>query len=314
MAFENRTPAILSLTMPFYPVKSSYDRRRLFPMDNPALVEDYIAALRREIQGSAQDYEEFGIQAVHIGGGIAGHAADDALGLLMRDLRSWFRFNDDVQISMNVHPGMVSADTLQACQRGRVNWLCVDYMTANPFESEAMSRFLPPSAMDTSMIVLSQSMLNLSFHVLFGLPGQSENSFRNTLDKVIGYGAKEVVLHRLELVPGTPFAEQDIVQYRCSRSPRLSLPDDDACEQMKLEADRYLTERGFSMSAPLCWSSEGTSSRFDVLDGRNCARIGFGLGAITRMDGIEAHNTLDMNVYLRHSDDPGRITASVHMI
>ena len=154
MKSRNLTPAILSLTMPFYPIRSTYDRRTLFPMDSPALAEEYVKALRREIRQSAPDYAEFEIRAVRVGGGIAGHAADEALGLLLRELHEWFSFSPDPQISLNVHPGMVSAETLLACARGRVNWLRVDYVTADPFESEAMKRFLPPSAMDTTMLVL----------------------------------------------------------------------------------------------------------------------------------------------------------------
>ena len=311
MTSEKRPPAILSLTMPFYPISSSYDRRKLYPMENRALMERYVAALRREMQGAAPDYEEFEIQALHVGGGIAGHAADEALGELLRDLRGWFHFAEDAQILLNVHPGMVSTETLLACTRGKVNWLSVDYATADPFESEAMGRFLPPSAMDTTMMVLADAPLRLSFDVLVGLPGQSEGSLRSTLDKALAYGAGRVVLHKLELVPGTVFAERDSVQYRDSASPRKHLPDEQACEGLYQYAAGYLRQKVFRATAPGCYTLAGVASPYDELREQKCPQIGFGLGSVTRMDGIVAQNTLDMDTYLRYSAMPEKITASV---
>ena len=165
--------------------------------------------------------------------------------------------------------------------------------------------------MDTTMLVLKGSDLRLSFDVLIGLPGQSEASLEITLNRVIGCGAEEIVLHRLEAIPGTVFADRDIIRYRDSVSPRLKLPDDAACRDLFHFAKQHMSERGFTPAAPNIFARNGVSSAFDALDSQGCPRIGFGLGAKTRMDGILALNTRDMDLYLRHSGEPEKITASV---
>ena len=130
---KDAMPLILSLRVPFYPVRHSYDRRILFPMEDTALTDAYAAALRKEIESSAGEYDDCLVKAVHIGGGIAGHVFDEALGTLLKDMHSWFHFSDDAQVTLKIHPGMFSVETLNACRRGGINRLSVDYVTSDPF-------------------------------------------------------------------------------------------------------------------------------------------------------------------------------------
>ena len=212
---------------------------------------------------------------------------------------------------MNVYPGMISVETLNACRRGRIDWLSVDYATADPGESEALQRFLPPSAMETSMRVLEGSPLKLSFDVMLGLPGQSKGSLRRTLDTVTGFGAGRVALHKLELIPGTGLAEAAAEWARSSSSPRNHIPDEAECEELERWAAAYLLGTGFKPSRNRCFTRIEELFLLDKCAEERCAQIGFGLGAETRLDGIRAVTTLDMDTYLRYSADPERITACV---
>ena len=42
--------------------------------------------------------------------------------------------------------------------------------------------------------------------------------------------------------------------------------------------------------------------------------LGFGVNAVTRMDGVEAVNTGDLNTYIRFSPDPEKLTAKADSI
>lgn len=298
------TPVILSIQTPFYPIPSSYDKRCLHPMSNPALLEAYADALRREIEAAAPDYADCLVEAVQVGGGIAGHAFDEQLGALLRDMHSWFHFAPDAEISLEVHPGMVSVDTLTACRRGKVTTLRVDYATADVFESEAMGRFLPPSAMDTTRMILANATVRLSFDLLVGLPGQSAGSLVHTLEKAAAYGAAEIVLHSLELVPGTPFADRQAAAYAASTSPRKHLPNEKERAALWQSAEEWLDAHGYHPTVPGRYAQEGGASRFHQLKAEKHALLGFGVGAHTRMDGVEAVNISGLEEYIRYSPDP----------
>lgn len=303
----DKTPVIVSIQTPFYPIPSTYDKRTLTPMDNLPMLEAYADALRREIENAAEDYDDCLIEAIRVGGGIAGHAFDEQLGTLLRDMHEWYHLAPDCEITVEVHPGMVSVETLNACRRGKVTTLCIDYATSDPFESEAMGRFLPPSAMDTTQMVLANAPLKRTFNLMLGLPGQSIGSLHQTLEKVVSYGATEIVLHSLRLIPGTPFADQQAAAYAASTSPRKHLPNEKERTALWQSADKWLYVHDYEMIIPGRYARKGCTSLFHQLQVENCAMLGFGAGAHTRLDGVEAVNTSNLDTYIRHSPDPARI-------
>ncbi len=304
------TPVLLSVRMPFYPVQSTYEKRQLHDMQDPALLEAYMAALRREIEAAAPDYEDCEIRALRVGGGIAGHVADESLGVLLRDLHSLFRFEENAPVTITVHPGMVSVDTLTACHRGKVTCLSVDYCTADPFESEAMGRFLPPGVMDTTMLVLENEKLHLSFEIMTGLPGQTENSLSLTLNQVKKYGAGEIVPHPLEMIPGTEFAAQ-VPALSVSTSPRWHLPAEKERAALWQHARTWCENEGYTETVPGRFSLPGSASKYHQMKMEGMALLGFGAGAKTRMDGVEAENIRNINAYIRFSPDPDKIIGRV---
>ena len=304
------TPVLLSIQMPFYPIQSAYDKRRLYDMQNPAVMEAYVDALRREMEAAAPDYADCEVQAARIGGGIASHAADEPLGLLLRDMRGWFRFAEDAPVIFTVHPGMVSVETLTACRRGGVTELDVDYCTSDPFESELMGRFLPPEAMNTTMMVLGNAPLSLSFEIMTGLPGQSETSLLRTLNQVKAYGAKEIVLRPLEIIPGTKLAGQ-AAALAASSSPRRHLPNEKEREALWQSAQAWCVKEGYASVVSGRYALPGYGSRYHRLLAQGMSLLGFGVNAVTRMDGVEAVNTGDLNTYIRFSPDPEKLTTQV---
>lgn len=303
-------PVVLSLTMPFYPIQSAYDSRRLHTMENVARVEAYVAALRREVEAAAPDYADCQVEAIRVGGGIACHGADEPLGQLLRDLRGWFRVAPEAEVTLTAHPGMVSAETLLACRRGHVTTLSMDYVTADSFESEAMGRFLPPSAMDVTMLMLGGAPLALSFDIITGLPGQSPESLRQTLAKAQSYHAKEIVLHPLLVVPGSVFAAQTAA-WAGSASPRKHLPDEKERAALWRFADEWLRQQGYQPTLPGRYALPGGASQYHRLLDKGTPLLGFGTGAVTRMDGVEAVNIDDLDAYIRYAPDPEKTVAQV---
>ena len=318
---SEKLPILIKIMMPFYPAPCPYDDRGLLPMEDPALLEAYVDALRGEIEGAAPDYTDCEVLAVKVSGGIAGHGADDKLGCLLRDMRHLFPYTQNTEVTLKVHPGMVSVDTLLACRRGGVTTLSVDYATGESSESEIIGRFLPPSVMDTTMVVLGKNHPSLSFDLYVGLPGQSKESLTRSLAKILAYGGQEIVLRPFLVKPGTPFAKE-AQKLQASTSPRRHLPSEEEREALLEAAEAYLCGLGFvpgnqpssqegSRNHPLSFAREGHHSLFRSQEQKGCAQLGFGLSAVTTMDGIRATNTGSLDLYLRASDDPTKVVREV---
>lgn len=293
-------PLILYLSVPFCPKPCAYCTRRTLDAGGSQLRYAYADALQRELEASAPDFQDAPVEAVWVGGGIAAHMFDDALGALLKRLPRLMPVAPDAEITITAHPGMVSVETLNACRRGGVSRLNLDFATANPAEYRRLGRFLDPSALDVTMTVLGSSALSLGFDLVVGIEGQTDESLRRSIDHVLKRGARHLSLFPLERGDGRD-------------------GDSDAARAAWLEtraellgfATALLTARGFTQYAPHRFAVAGEASRYLALEHAGANVLGLGLGARTRLDGVCSVNTDDLGRYLAHTGDPSTYIARV---
>ncbi len=303
---------LLYLEIPFCPTHCAHCPKPAVE-PRPMWRERYMEALGRELRAQAGSLPEYQIQAVWVGGGIPGHMADPQLGELLRELPKLLPMAPHAEITLKVHPGMVSVETLELCRHGQVTRLSVEYVTHNSFEHENLGRFLSPDAMNTTSMVLHPSKLDLSFDVLTGLPGQTEGTLIESLGAAVAYGAGHISLYPLALLPGTALTRRGEGE-SLQKNPRRRLPTPSAREAMDRAAAAYLTARGFREYLPHRWAQEGKECRYFTLEGEGCEVLGCGLGAASVLDGIRSENTAELERYLRFSDQPDKLICAAERI
>lgn len=302
-----KKPLLLYLDIPFCPVRCRHCvKPALKPL--PELRRAYLQALRREAEGSAGSVDDYEVQAVWIGGGIAGHMADEELGELLRQLPRWFPFCEEAEITLKVHPGMIGAETRKACRLGGVTRLSVEYVTKSLFESEALGRFLNPAAMEVSKMVLNGSLLRESFDVVAGLPGQTKTSLTESLEAALSYGAGHISLYPLRLAAGSALEQEwREKQEALQKNPRRRLAEAAELAALIETGGHFLQERGMREYLPGHWAFPGNECRYLRLEAAGAECLAFGLGAVSCLEGIRSWNTAELAVYLRHSAEPGQI-------
>lgn len=306
---------VMGLGMPFWPGRAAWATRQTL---DPSRVDarGYVAALRREALGAAPDYGDCRVGAVMVGGGVAAHVADDALGDLLFDLRRAYRLGDrapdpgagegavppecrPAEVTVRALAGAFSASSLDMCRRGHVTRLELDYATSSPAEASALGWPMGPEALEVTREVLCgagarqrlPAWLDVILRLLVGIPGQTARSARASVEAALGFGASGVSLRAV--APG-----------------RLPAPREAAEEVAGAMAER-LGEAGMREYLPGEWALPGHECAFRVLDARGAERLGFGLGSLTRFDGAWARDTADLATYLRASDDPRVVVAEV---
>lgn len=308
------TPILLALNIPFCPTRCGYCDKGCDIIGDLSLLDRYADALSREVEASAHQFDDCEVQAMWVGGGISGHLFDEKLGILLRNLRGFIPFAQNPEITLKVHPGMVSTETLAAMRRGGVTRLSIDYVTANGFECDPLERFLPPSVMDVTRMVLANTPVSLSFDVLTGLPAQTPGTIVKTLEQTLRYGAQHISLLPLRIVPGTPFAEHWVKENEGSTALRRHLPNEAERAAIHSAADAWLREHGFRAYLPGQYALPGCESIYLRLEQEGCAQLAFGAGAVSRIDGFESHNIRSVRDYCRFSPDPAKLTQSVFPI
>lgn len=295
-ASSSKKQIALALNVPFCPVQCPYCEHVTVLAGDPWMRRAYFEALDREIESAAADFTDCTVSAVWVGEGIAGHMMDSELGELLHSLARRFSMDPSAEITVKVHPGMVSVETLNACRKGRVTRLFVEYETAHPGEHAALGRFLDPSAMEVTSTVLgvsARAALALDFELAIGVKGQSTSSIKRSIDRAIAYGAVHVSLRQVKM-PG---------------------PETGTGEDMRAQllgfATAYLTMQGFNQYLPSYFAQPGSECRYREMQAEGCDVLGFGLGAKTRFAGVRADNTTDLETYIAYSAVPERCIAHV---
>ena len=143
---------------------------------------------------------------------------------------------------------------------------------------------------------------NISVDLMFGLPGQSPEIWRDTLERITGLEPEHISAYSLKVEEGTPF-------YEMKKRGSLDIPDDDQNRAMYDEAVDFLKRRGYERYEISNFARTGFESRHNLIYWRLGDYIGFGAGAHSFAGGRRFSNPLGIEEYIDAVRDGGRITA-----
>jgi oxygen-independent coproporphyrinogen-3 oxidase len=154
---------------------------------NHRLGEHYIHTLDREM-ALAQPFIHTGRQVtqLHWGGGSPTFLAPDEIRALGAAIRKRFPFAPDIEASVEIDPRRLTYDHVAALREAGFNRASMGVQDFDPKVQEAVHR-IQPEAMTAEAIgwLRKAGFKSLNLDLIYGLPHQTVESFRMTLDRVI---------------------------------------------------------------------------------------------------------------------------------
>ncbi len=163
----------------------------------------YIRYLGREI-GIVGGMIEGGpkVEQLHWGGGTPTFLARDEMATLMGMLRGAFDFSPRAEISIEVDPRKVDADTIAFLGAQGFNRISVGIQDFDPVVQKAVNRI---QSEEETLTVIDASRANgfvsVNADLIYGLPKQTVDGFSHTLDKVIAVAPDRIALYSYAHVP-----------------------------------------------------------------------------------------------------------------
>jgi oxygen-independent coproporphyrinogen-3 oxidase len=124
---------------------------------------------------------------------------------------------------------------------------------------------------------------NVSVDLMFGLPTQSMEQWRDTLRQAVDMGTDHISLYSLIVEDGTGFATM-------ARKGMLALPSDDLAADMYQTAIDEAAAAGFVQYEISNFAKPGFESRHNLHYWRNDEYYGFGAGAVAFRNGARRTN------------------------
>ena len=255
----------------------------------------YMEALRQETVLRAEEYRDGSVTSVFIGGGTPSAVEAEEIAALFSTVRQHYPLAEDAEITIEVNPGTVTAEKLKVYRAAGINRLSIGLQSADDRELAAIGRIHTwRQFLDTYRLAVGAGFRNINVDVMSTLPGQTMESYRATLEKVLALKPQptHISAYSLILEEGTAF--WDMMQ-----RGELTLPDEDADRQMYSETKRILAEAGYARYEISNYAKPGHECRHNCGYWRREEYAGFGIGAASLFRERRFRNGDSLTAYLR---------------
>jgi putative oxygen-independent coproporphyrinogen III oxidase len=248
----------------------------------------YVAALRTEI---GREPEWRPLDAVYVGGGTPSRLSPQQLGGILGDLRRRFGLNEAAEVSLEANPedwDSSLAEGLRAAGFARVSFGAQSF---DPTVLEALGRAHTPVQAATAVSVARRAgFQSINIDLIFGTPGETEASWRETVERALALGPDHLSLYALTVERGTEL----------SRAIQAGAPAPDPDGQ----ADAYEVAQELCRAAGLVhyevsnWARPDHGCVYNLITWAQGEYLAFGTGAHGHRDGARKRNVRRFDAYL----------------
>ena len=259
----------------------------------------YMAALFAEIRGRAGDYTDRIVTSIFIGGGTPSLLPAEDIRQLMSCIRECFTLAEDAEITMELNPGTATAEKLRDFYKAGIHRLSIGMQSAQAKELQILGRIHDFACFcEVYREAVEAGFTNINVDVMSGLPGQTTETYRDTLEKVLHLNPmpQHISAYSLIVEEGTPFA---VMQEK----GELPLPDEDTERAMYEETIDVLSKYGFHRYEISNYALDGYECRHNVGYWTRRDYLGLGIGAASLINNERFQNGRDLGAYLAHPLD-----------
>ena len=288
----------LYLHMPFCVRKCAYCDFLSFP-SGAETQRMYAKRLMKDIDVMGKRYGEIPVETIFIGGGTPSVPDSALIVEIMEHVRHAFHVADGAEISMEANPGTVTREKLTDYRKAGINRLSFGLQSANDRELKLLGRIHTwAEFLESFTLARECGFANLNIDLMSALPGQTCESWKETLSRVTDLDPEHISAYSLIIEEGTPFGER-----YGSEEGRKLLPDEDSEREMYHETKRFLKDCGYERYEISNYAKPGRECRHNIGYWTGGPYLGLGLGASSYLDGCRFTVNPDMKQYLE--EKPG---------
>ncbi|MGA1841123.1 MAG: radical SAM family heme chaperone HemW [bacterium] len=145
---------------------------------------------------------------LYLGGGTPSIIAPELIGDLIRHLKGCFPFSEDAEITVEANPGDLTPEIVNSLLKSGVNRLNIGIQSFNPKNLFFLGRrHTAEEARASIKIARDAGVNNLGLDLIYGLPGQSGESWAMDLEQVIDLRPEHISCYQLTIEDGTLFGK-----------------------------------------------------------------------------------------------------------
>ena len=266
----------LYLHIPFCRAKCLYcdfDSRALTGCALEEAIGAYCEGLSAQVDAHGNAGELSEVETVYVGGGTPSLLGGRLVGLV-----DYVRaYCEPVEFTCEANPESFTLDLAQGLRAAGVTRISLGVQSLNASELKAIGRI---HSAEQAMLAVAQAKaagFSTSCDVMCGLPGQTLDTFAETLRSLVTLNPDHVSVYPLQLEEGTPFA-------RMEEAGEMEVPDEDFQAQCMDLAAEVLEEAGFERYEVASYAKPGHRCRHNIAYWTGKPYLGLGRSAASMLD------------------------------
>lgn len=259
--------------------------------------QKYVDVLCKEITQRAEEFQDKKVDTIFFGGGTPSILSPGQMEQIMWAVRRGFQILDDAEISMEMNPGTVDKDKLETYKKLGINRLSIGLQSANNEELKILGRIHTwEDFLKTWKMVRKAGFSNVNIDLMSALPGQTLESYEETLRKVLALKPEHISAYSLIVEEGTLFYQ--CFEEECEEQERENcqengtdlkelwrirkekpLPDEITDRRMYELTKNILEEQGYYRYEISNYALKGYECKHNIGYWKRKEYLGLGLGA-----------------------------------
>ena len=190
----------LYVGIPFCPTNCLYCSFPSYPCDRFGhLRDDYVAALQREIKGTAKLMQGKRLTSVYMGGGTPTTLSPEQLRTVIKTMQEYFPMDTSVEFTVEAgRPDSITEDKLLALRECGVDRISVNPQTMQQKTLDLIGRrHTVDQTIQAFELARKLGFTNINMDLIIGLPGEELSDFEDTLRQVGQLAPDSLTIHSL---------------------------------------------------------------------------------------------------------------------
>jgi oxygen-independent coproporphyrinogen-3 oxidase len=255
----------------------------------------------REVAGRVEARLPGTVDTIYFGGGTPSLLAAGQFRQIFARLRGEFETAADAEITLECAPGQLSDETLAELLLQGMNRISFGVQSFVDEETAAVGRLHTRLQCEAEFArVRAAGIAEINVDLIAGLPHQTAESWRYSVERAIASGAQHMSVYMLEVDEESRLGREMLE--KGSRYSASTVPSEDETADWYQEACTALDAAGLLQYEISNFAREGHVSRHNLKYWRREPYLGFGLDAhsmlLTDTGAVRFANTSDLEEYL----------------
>ena len=303
---NNKTPLGIYIHVPFCRSKCQYCDFYSVTEKDAKLHDQYLYAIMSHIKEAGPLAPDYLVDTVYFGGGTPSFFGADGMAAILAAVRKAFDVAPNAEITFEANPDSVNDKLLRRLRSEGFTRVSLGIQCDNDQILKQIGRpHTYAQAVEAVKKIRKAGFKNLSLDLMYGLPGQTLESWLKTLRNVLSLAPEHISCYGLKLEEGTPMYE-----YRDC----YELADDDLQADMYLYGVEMLRKAGYRQYEISNFCKKGQVSRHNLKYWTGGEYLGFGPDASSDFAGRRFSIIRDLHGYIQGIKTGGQVLREMQQI